>query len=1011
MAQNVAMEPGPKSPEESLRCLKARPGFKAELMVAEPLVMSPIAFAWGTDGKFWVVEMGDYPLGVDGKNKFGGKIKFLEKSRPDGPYDKMTVFQDNLGFPTGVTPWGKGVIVTCAPDIFYAEDTDGDGKADKKVVLFTGFREGNQQHRVNGLVWGLDNWLYGANGESGGKVKSIKTGVEVNISGRDFRIKPDEGLIEAVSGVTQFGRSRDDWGNWFGNNNTQPMYHYVLEDRYLKRNPHVFYPDVRVQVSEKPGSAEVFPISKPLPRFNSPDALNHFTSACSAIVYRDDLFGPEFVGNSFVSEPVHNLVHREIMTPKGVTFTSKRAPDEQTSEFLASTDNWFRPTTIQTGPDGALWVADMYRYVIEHPEWIPKDWQKKLDLRAGHDKGRIYRVYPEAQKPRAIPRMDAMKAAELLTSLSSPNGWQRDMAQQLLLRDKSPVLKEKLQTILRKSENPLARLHALCVLRARYELDTNDLQIAGKDKSAAVRRFGIQFNDTQIFLPLLKTEYKLFFGFPLEDPDPQVKMQLAYSLGNVRSHYAGKMLGELLSKNGIDPYISAAIFSSINKDSWPTFFKSLQSAKDLPRSLTPTLMRLTTAFGSDKDKLMFLTNRLSSGDDRPKIEQVVMLADLLDGLDAGKASIKNLLPDDGKQGQQALLKRVREIVGSARAIVADSKAPLGEKVPAMRLLARDPDEWQADAKLLASVLVPQMDEDVQLAAAQAIGKIGDPRTPQFFVQGWKSYSPRVRSQILAMVLTRPAWAGSLLDAVESKKILPTELDTVRRQNLLQYRDPGVRARAEKLLAAASNPDRAKVVAQYVQSLPTKGDITSGKKLFVKHCAACHQLGGVGQQVGPDLASVPDKSTEGLLTAILDPNKAVEARYVNYLATTKAGVSLSGVLFAETTTSITLVVADGKKHELLRRDLEELASTGKSPMPEGFEKDVSLQEMADLLSFLRAGTGVQKQSALPRLLLVVGHVSNVPLNMYQQTILVADTGPYFGTLESCPTMGYSAREWH
>src|SRR5947209_844827 len=210
-------------------------------------------------------------------------------------------------------------------------------------------------------------------------------------------------VVEAVTGQTQFGRSRDDWGNWFGNNNSNPMYHFVLDDHYLRRNPFLLPPDPRVQVSVTPGASEVFPISKPLPRFNSPHGLNHFTSACSAIIYRDDLFGPEFVGNSFVSEPVHNLIHREIVKPKGVTFTSQRADDEQQSEFLASSDNWFRPTMIQTGPDGALWVADMYRYVIEHPEWIPKDWQKKLDLRAGHDQGRIYRVYPENATPRAIP--------------------------------------------------------------------------------------------------------------------------------------------------------------------------------------------------------------------------------------------------------------------------------------------------------------------------------------------------------------------------------------------------------------------------------------------------------------------------------------------------------------------------------------------------------------------------------------------------------------------------------
>src|SRR4051812_29010987 len=173
------MQPGPKSPEESLRCIQVRPGFTVELMAAEPLVMDPIAFAWGADGKFWVVEMGDYPLGAGGLNKPGGRVKFLTRKGDDGPYEKATLFLDNLGYPTGVTPWKNGVLVTCAPDLFYAEDTDGDGRADRIEKLYTGFGEGNQQHRVNGLVYGLDGWFYGANGDSGGVIKSLKTGQTV----------------------------------------------------------------------------------------------------------------------------------------------------------------------------------------------------------------------------------------------------------------------------------------------------------------------------------------------------------------------------------------------------------------------------------------------------------------------------------------------------------------------------------------------------------------------------------------------------------------------------------------------------------------------------------------------------------------------------------------------------------------------------------------------------------------------------------------------------------------
>src|SRR5438552_8079514 len=278
-------EPTGKSPAAALRTIQVRPGFQVELVASEPLVQDPIAFAWGPDGKFWVVEMGDYPLGGDGKGKPAGRVKFLEDTDGDGKYDKATVFLDNLGYPTGVMPWRKGVLVTCAPEIFYAEDTDGDGKADVKISLYRGFVQGNQQHRVNSLVWGLDNWIYGANGDSGGQIKSAKTGKTVNISGRDFRFRPDDGAFEAQAGQTQYGRSRDDWGNWFGGNNSNPMWHFVLEDHYLRRNPFLPAPPVHGPVSVTPGASRVYPISRTLPRFNDPRGANHFTSACSPIVY------------------------------------------------------------------------------------------------------------------------------------------------------------------------------------------------------------------------------------------------------------------------------------------------------------------------------------------------------------------------------------------------------------------------------------------------------------------------------------------------------------------------------------------------------------------------------------------------------------------------------------------------------------------------------------------------------------------------------------------------------
>ena len=292
------------------------PDSRSSWSPTEPLVKDPIAFDWGADGKLWVVEMGDYPLGIDGKGKPGGVVRFLEDTNGDGRYDKQTTFLDGLGFPTGVMPWRNGVLVACAPDIFYAEDRDGDGKADHREVLFTGFTEGNQQHRLNGFELGLDGWVYGANGDSGGKVRSLKTGKRSPISGRDFRFRPDTGEFEAESGQTQYGRHRDDWGHWFGNNNPNWAWHYVLADQDLRRNPHYAAPDPRQTLEPE---TRLYPLSRTLARFNDLGMANHVTSANSPTPYRDDLFGPWFATSLFVSEPVHNLVHRMVLEPDGVT--------------------------------------------------------------------------------------------------------------------------------------------------------------------------------------------------------------------------------------------------------------------------------------------------------------------------------------------------------------------------------------------------------------------------------------------------------------------------------------------------------------------------------------------------------------------------------------------------------------------------------------------------------------------------------------------------------------------
>ena len=451
----------PVPPEESLRLFHPKPGFTVGLVAAEPEVVDPVAIDFGADGKLWVVEMRDYPSGMDGQGQPGGRVKFLEDRDGDGRYEKATVFLEGLPFPTGIMAWRKGALVTAAPDILYAEDTDGDGRADHVAKLFTGFVTENFQARVNGLSRGPDSWIYGANGLLGGSIHGTATGNTVDIRGRDFRLNPDTGAFETVSGLTQQGRVRDDWGHWFGSDNSTLAWHYPFPEHYLRRNAEVVPPELRLRVESSP---RVFPASLTLERFNNPESANSATSACGGDIYRDNLLGDDYYGDCFVNEPVHNLTTRLKLSASGVSFKGYRAADEKQSEFLASADHFSRPVQVRTGPDGALWVVDMYRLVIEHPKWIAAEQLAQLEVRSGDDRGRIYRVYPTGKKLRPVRDLTKLSAPELVAALDTPNGPVRDLIQEQLLQRGDLSVGEALADLSVKSTWPATRLQALAVL-------------------------------------------------------------------------------------------------------------------------------------------------------------------------------------------------------------------------------------------------------------------------------------------------------------------------------------------------------------------------------------------------------------------------------------------------------------------------------------------------------------------------------------------------------------------
>lgn len=947
--------PPPRSPEESLQSFDVLPGFKVELVAAEPLVMDPVDIAWGPDGKAWVVEYADYPLGLDDQGKPGGRVRCLEDTDGDGQYDRSTVFLEPIAYPMGIMVWRDGVLVTAAPDIFYAEDTDGDGRADVQKTLFSGFGEGNQQHRVNHPRWGLDNWVHAANGDSGGTIKSVKTGQTVNIGGRDLRFKPDEGLVEAQAGQTQFGTNRDDWGNWFGCNNSNLGWLYAVADHYIRRNPHVAPPPGRANVASDP---MLYPAGRVISHCDlkhRPHAAwgkpGRCTSVAGVTIYRDDLFGTHFTGNLFVDDSVFNVVHRRILTPTGVTFRGDRGPDEGQREFLASHDIWFRPSTVETGPDGALWVLDLYRFVIEHPQWIDDELEKTLDLRAGHDKGRIYRVYPVDKKPRPIPRLDKLDTTALIAALDSPNGWQRDMAHQMLLWRGDPAAARALEEVAIGCERAQARVHALCVLDGLKALRPEIVIRALGDEHAGVRRHAIRVSESllasnpSIGEALLKLD---------GDDDPHVMMQLAYSLGEWDDPRAGRRLGRMAVRHADDRYLTAAITSSATRHVEEIVAEVVADPKALTSraSLVSSLLNLAVALNNAKAVgcvLEAVTTKPKAGYANWQYES---MATLLDGLDRQDRTLGKFAKKGGPEFQRTLGK-TSQLFDAARGLATDEEATLDRRLAALRLLGRGPDGQEEGLGLLVELLAPQSPIEVQLAVVDALGGLRHERVPELLLQGWSEQGPRLNGAIAEVLLSRKEWTSALLDQIHKQPKMATILGTARRDRLLRHQDESIRARSEALLGrATTNEEIQAALRKYTSVVDVKGDAVRGKKAFTDMtCSDCHRLADVGNDITTDLRTLVDKSPGALLVALVDPNRAVEDKYIEYTAVTADGLMLSGMLVEETSTSITLADNTGKLHVILRRDLEELVSTGRSHMPEKLEAKMNLQQMADLFAFI------------------------------------------------------------
>jgi putative heme-binding domain-containing protein len=612
----------------------------------------------------------------------------------------------------------------------------------------------------------------------------------------------------------------------------------------------------------------------------------------------------------------------------------------------------------RTGPDGALYIVDMYRFVIEHPRWIPPEELAQVDVRAGYNMGRIYRIYHKDRPPRPIKRLDKLDTAGLVAALDSRNGPQRDMAMQMLewKQDKSviPALHQLLA-----NKHPEVQLSALCSLGQLQALQPDTILKALKDEDLSVRRHAVRLcengtplNDSvrsKVFLKIL-------------DPDSKVLLQTAYALGERRlgdGNITGELLGCLILDGPDDPYLQAAILSSLNKSSIGPFLVRIFGGTDKKPRQPGMLAAVALSQAGHLADMHTLREIVESlyihQGENFKAWQFAALAELADSLEKEGETIEKVFDSDRTKGAV-------EFFDEARKHAVNPKAEEELRIASLRLLGRQAARRAADIQILEKLIDPQQSLTIQTASIAALMRMNDRAVPDQLLANWTRLSPAIRIQVLDALMTRDVWLRELIATIEKGRLHPGDFDVARRQRLLQHKNKAIRDRASKLLAGTISADRKKVLDDYQSVTSALGDKARGKDIFAKRCATCHKLDGVGHEVGPDLGQMANKSPQAFLIAILDPNQAVDARYLQYIAATKDGRQYIGILASETATSITIREHDGKDWVLLRTELEALESTGKSLMPEGLEKDVNKQEMADLIAYLTANAPPAKKVA-------------------------------------------------
>ncbi len=993
---------GPRSAKEAVKTLQLHPEFNITLAADENVAEKIMSLDWDPRGRMWVVETPEYPGGLDvNKNDFkaywnraqdpsnfpvGGKqprkpkdrISILEDTDGDGVMDKKTVFADGLQLPTSLVFYKDGVIVAQAPDILWIRDTDHDGVADKVETLFTGWGTFDTHAVLNNFRWGPDGWVYGTVGYTRGHVRSGDGKKDFgDIAAGVYRFRPDGSMIEqiAAGGCNTWGCEIAPDGEIVFTTATcgEPICHVVIPEKVLARG----------QVGGMKAFLNIIEENKIYPAFDEKrqpyvqiDWVGAWTAAAGACIYDGGAWpakwAPEDRYSFFMGEATRQIFHHEFLDPKGATYQGRKEDGRKQTEFLASTDYWFRPIHSRVGPDGAIYVVDFYNQIATHNDTRgPAHGARNAATRPDRDHHftRLWRLQHKEAKALPAYALDAKDPAGLVKMLAHPNGWVRTTANRLINETRPATVAPSLATMLKTGPTKYARIQALQSLNNLGRLDDAMIVGALKDTDGAVRKNAARLAGERGSADAGATKAVEAL---LNDPDGRAKINALSALGSLPATrgIAGAVVAAWPGLK--DKWLESAAVGAAAKDPL-LYLEAVLAAKDpaFLAGFVPHLARLAANQSDAAKAARFVALLAAAPASAAGLKQAA-----LDGYTAAlkgatapvwdpalAASLKSLLASGRTAGSVLplvarwdtdgkLSAEVKPAVARAETQLAD--ASLGDAVRgqvAANLIGvrkLDASIVPAVAALLGSGASPAL----QMRVVDALGVAAD--SAGTIVAAFAKLPAEVVEPAFGQVVKRADASNAFLDQLESKRIDPLKLGPARLHRLRTHPDAAVAKRANTVIDALKGPEakqKDELIAKLSPEVVKPGNAENGHKLFTANCAGCHQFKSEGRNLAPNLTGMGAHGPADLLVHIVDPNRLVEPNFVSTLVETKDDQSYDGVIERENANEIVLRNATGD-FTLRTADIKSRISSGRSLMPEGFEQ-LGADGLRDLLTFICA----------------------------------------------------------